>query len=418
MQKTFTAAGIVAATVLLGVSAAMNWRFGYSLGTTELDAHIYGAASAAADGLKALLPFFVLWALVSRSYIRALAGVALWVICSTYSLTSSLGFSAYNRDNNSASRVVQQTQYSDLRAELKRARERLEWMPQHRSVATVEAAIQAELMKPIRGKRRTTLGRETQNCTKTNFWSGKLCEEVFNLRKELATAQEAERLQKRIDAIQAKLDTVSTPVAAAKSGDPQVDMLSRLTGLDKEKIQLALTILVSLLVEVGSGLGFFVVFGPSRMAKSVAASMAAASPASSSTSKISERISKVVEEKPEIAEGRVAPVAAEGSPVRKFVMSASDVKRFYADEIEKAEGSTITATALYEHYCRWCKANGRKPITLPAFGRQFGELGIQKAKIAGRIRYIGVKLKKHADRIQGGHQENDSKKTSDISKAA
>ena len=413
MQKTFTAAGIVAAGVLLAVSAAMNWRFGYSLGTTELDAQIYGAASAAADGFKALIPFFVLWALVSRSYVRALAGVALWVICSTYSLTSSLGFSAYNRDNNSASRVVQQTQYSDLRAELKRARERLGWMPQHRSSATVEAALQAELMKPIKGKRRTTLGRETRNCTKTNFWSGKLCEGVFNLRKELATAQEAERLQKRIDVIQAKLDTVSTPTAAAKSGDPQVDMLTRLTGVDKEKIQLALTILVSMLVEVGSGLGFFVVFGPSRMAKSVAAQMAATSP----TSRISDRISKVVEEKPEVAEGRVAP-AADGNPVRKFVMSASDVKRFYTDEIEKAEGSTITATALYEHYCSWCKANGRKPITLPAFGRQFGELGIQKAKIAGRIRYIGVKLKKHADRKQASDQVRGSKKTSPVSQAA
>ncbi len=414
MRITFTAFGFVAASVLLLVSAAMNWRFGYSLGTTELDAHIYGAASAAADGFKAMIPFFVLWALVTRSYIRALAGVALWVICSTYSLTSSLGFSAYNRDANTAERSMAQTQYKDLRAEQKRLRERLQWMPEHRSSATVEAALQAEFLKPIKGKRRTTLGRETKNCTRTNYWSGKLCGEVLNLRKELAIAKEAEKLQARLDVIQAKLDSVSSPAAVAKSGDPQVEMLKRLTGVDQETIQLALTVLVSLLVEVGSGLGFFVVFGPSKMAKSVAASMAA----TSNNTTMSERISKVVEDTPKQSDIKDVEEAVKDSPVRKFVMSASDVKRFYADEIEKAEGSTITATALYEHYCSWCRANGRKPITLPAFGRQFGELGIQKAKIAGRIRYIGVKLKKHADRKTGHTEVGQTRKNAMLSHAA
>ena len=414
MKITFTALGFVVASVMLFVSAAMNWRFGYSLGTTELDAQIYGAASAAADGFKAMIPFFVLWALVTRSYVRALAGVALWVICSTYSLTSSLGFSAYNRDAHSAERSMAQVQYKDLRAEQKRLRQRLEWMPEHRSSASVEAALQAELLKPVKGKRRTTIGRETKNCTRSNYWSGKLCEGVLNLRKELAIAQEAEKLQARLDVIQSKLDNVSNPAAVAKSGDPQVEMLTRLTGMDKETIQLALTVLVSLLVEVGSGLGFFVVFGPSKMAQQVAARKAA----NSNDSRISERISRVVEDKPKQAADEAAPEAVKDSSVRKFVMSASDVKRFYTDEIEKAEGSTITATALYEHYCSWCKANGRKPITLPAFGRQFGELGIQKAKIAGRIRYIGVKLKKHADRRAGHADVEQARKTSMFSHAA
>ena len=58
--------GIIAAGVLLAVSAAMNWRFGYSLGKTELDGQIYGAASAAADCFKALVPFFFFAAIKNR----------------------------------------------------------------------------------------------------------------------------------------------------------------------------------------------------------------------------------------------------------------------------------------------------------------------------------------------------------------
>ena len=50
--------GVLAAGVLLAVSCAMNWRFGVSLGRTEFDGQIYGAASAAADCMKALVPFF------------------------------------------------------------------------------------------------------------------------------------------------------------------------------------------------------------------------------------------------------------------------------------------------------------------------------------------------------------------------
>ena len=57
---------MIAAGVLLAVSAAMNWRFGLNLGRTEIDGQIYGAASAAADCLKALLPFFLATAIFNR----------------------------------------------------------------------------------------------------------------------------------------------------------------------------------------------------------------------------------------------------------------------------------------------------------------------------------------------------------------
>jgi hypothetical protein len=36
-------------------------------------------------------------------------------------------------------------------------------------------------------------------------------------------------------------------------------------------------------------------------------------------------------------------------------------------------------------------------VSLPIFGRQFAELGVQKAKIGGRIRYIGIRLLEEGD---------------------
>ena len=44
-------------------------------------------------------------------------------------------------------------------------------------------------------------------------------------------------------------------------------------------------------------------------------------------------------------------------------------------------------------YCAWCEEQEKEPLALPTFGREFGELGVQKAKIAGRVRYIGIALR-------------------------
>jgi phage/plasmid-associated DNA primase len=69
------------------------------------------------------------------------------------------------------------------------------------------------------------------------------------------------------------------------------------------------------------------------------------------------------------------------------------VERFYKERIETQDGSSLTATSLYEDYCAWCEEQQKEPLALPTFGREFGELGVQKARIAGRVRYIGIALK-------------------------
>ena len=77
----------------------------------------------------------------------------------------------------------------------------------------------------------------------------------------------------------------------------------------------------------------------------------------------------------------------------RLVAPETDVERFYKEKVETQEGSSLTATALYEEYCAWCEEQDKEPLALPTFGREFGDTGVQKAKIAGRVRYIGIALK-------------------------
>jgi hypothetical protein len=77
----------------------------------------------------------------------------------------------------------------------------------------------------------------------------------------------------------------------------------------------------------------------------------------------------------------------------RLMAPETDVQRFYKERIESQDGSTIGATEMFEDYCTWCEKLGKEPLAHPNFGREFQELGVQKAKVAGRVRYIGIALK-------------------------
>jgi phage/plasmid-associated DNA primase len=81
------------------------------------------------------------------------------------------------------------------------------------------------------------------------------------------------------------------------------------------------------------------------------------------------------------------------APAARLMAPETDVERYYKEKVETQDGSSLTATTLYEDYCAWCEEQQKEPLALPTFGREFGELGVQKAKVAGRVRYIGIALK-------------------------
>src|SRR5688572_33472825 len=103
----------------------MNWRFGVSLGRTEFDGQIYGAASAAAACMQALVPFFFFAAIRNRMWSQALASALVWVVVTSYSLTSALGHAELNRLDTAGQRPASADNYKDQRADLDRSQEQM-----------------------------------------------------------------------------------------------------------------------------------------------------------------------------------------------------------------------------------------------------------------------------------------------------
>jgi hypothetical protein len=404
MRHVLGALGVIAAGILLAVSAAMNWRFGFSLGKTEMDGQIYGAASAAADCFKALVPFFFFAALKNRMWSQAAASSVVWVVVTAYSLTSALGHAALNRLDTAGQRAVEAASYKDLRSDLKRAEDQASWIPQHRPAMTVQSEIDG-----VKNQRAWTT---TSGCTEVNGrFTRDFCQKYHTLNAELASAKQATELGSRIDGIKAEL-AKTEGVSVMSEADPQAAVLAKLSGLlfaniKVEDVQMALTIFVALLLEVGSAFGMFVAFAywnihDRRRVPAEVPAVVTAVPVATAV--------MVEAKKPQVIanDNRSLPVQAP-----KMLVPENDVERFYKERIETADAaSSLTASALYEDYCTWCEENQKEPLALPRFGREFGELGIQKVRIAGRTRYTGIALK------SGSTHEEDKKLTTTRDKAA
>lgn len=407
MRHVLGALGVIAAGVLLAVSAAMNWRFGFSLGKTEMDGQIYGAASAAADCFKALVPFFFFAAIRNKMWSQAAASAVVWVVVTAYSLTSALGHAALNRLDTSGHRAVEAATYKDLRSDLKRAEDQASWIPQHRPALTVQSEING-----VKNQRAWTT---TAGCTEVNGrYSRDYCQKYHTLNAELASAKQSAELGSRIDGIKAEL-AKSEGASVMSEADPQAAVLAKLSGLlfpniKVEDVQTALTIFVALLLEVGSAFGMYVAFAYWNIhERRQVPAVQAAAPAVAAAVPVATAL--IVEpKKPQAGanDNRSLPVQ-----VPKMLVPENDVERFYKERIETADaGSSLTASALYEDYCMWCEENQKEPLALPRFGREFGELGIQKVRIAGRTRYTGITLR------SGSTHEEDKKLTATRDKAA
>ena len=348
----------------------MNWRFGYTLGKSDFESQLYGAASAAADCFKALLPFFIFAALRNRSYSQALGGALLFAVCFSYSLTSSLGFAALNRADTTGSRVLKAETHQDLRVELDRSLEALKALPAHRPAGTVGGEIAAYKQNP-----RWLASEECGNATLTKSMS--YCEGYFKLTAEKAVAEQAEKLETRIVQLRVRLGNLD-PEAVAKAADPQSQVLAGLTGRSTEEIQTSLTVLIALLVELGASLGFYTAFSYWRVFD--VRGLPAPAP------------SRAAVPAPAFVPAIRLTAIPEGEPALQPAEPKTDIELYFDERVAKEAGASVTALALYDDYCQWCEAKGKQPLGLPIFTRKFGDLGVQKAKVAGRIRYMDVKL--------------------------
>src|ERR1700694_853194 len=246
---TVLAAAFTLAVITL--SMAMNFIFGYSLGSSELNARMLGALSVACDGLKSLLPLFIAWQFTDRHVLAASVALLLFALLLAYGTASAIGFAAENRGELTGRRDHLNSALQTLATDLLAAEARFAALPAHRLGGVIEAQSAALRLDRLWGA--------TKACTQATLLpSREFCQRFQILRSELAVAAEALVLAADIERLKSEINRTRI-AGAGKDSDPQTRAISHLIGLDAAHVRSALAWLLAVAVEAISAFGLFAV---------------------------------------------------------------------------------------------------------------------------------------------------------------
>lgn len=258
MRRLVATIAVFGALLLIAASAVMNWSFWTGQGPDKPTSHVLGAVSIGVDIFKALLPLIVAWSWGAKFRLGFLIGTVFFVGCLAFSFFSAVGFAASSRGAVTGGREAVSLRYAAAGQELRETKDRLTAIPAARPQALIEAAL-----AKAKQDRRWPSSKECTDATVDP--SRQFCKEVADLRIELAAVIEADRLRERAKLLQAEIDRL-IDAGAKLDQDPQAGLLARITGLQLERVQTILTVLLALLVELGAAFGLFLALLPLKAA--------------------------------------------------------------------------------------------------------------------------------------------------------
>jgi hypothetical protein len=207
------------AIVIAAVGITINGWFAGSLGKTAEAAVLFVALGVTADVLAFLLPTVASHLFQARRRGAAVVAWLLWVATMAFALLASAGFAGTNVADTTAARARDALSVETLTLRIERLQGERKGRNETRSVAALEADLQAAQPSAA------AVWKQTNECRDVTIAaSGKGCALVLQTRQRLAEAQ-------RRDAIDAELRDAETRLAQApaiSSADPQAATAAKL----------------------------------------------------------------------------------------------------------------------------------------------------------------------------------------------
>jgi hypothetical protein len=352
--------GAFIAVGFIAVSTVMAARFGYSLGASEVDRWLYAFAGGLADVLKAFLPLLIVLAWLSGQYARCFAGAVLFVVFTGYSVTSSFGLAAIQSADKLGEHAAASTTYKDLRSDLARLmdqRAKLDAEP----VADNAEALAQTAVEQADASVSSECGKRGPECRRLESIARTKRDELAAIVAAMATAKAAADLDAKIEAARLALGKVDAGVAD-KDADPQSAAIAKATGKSQDSVRMVLHGLIAAVVELGSGLGLYVVFGHHGRPPEA------------------------------MQQGNTPMVDAIAPPIGDVITieGPSDaIGRFMLEKVRPVEGARVAASDLFAAYDSWSVEQGLSPVSVALFGRH---ANWRKDRVGGRVWYLDASL--------------------------
>ncbi|HEY1245754.1 MAG TPA: hypothetical protein VGF29_13095 [Hyphomicrobiaceae bacterium] len=376
MGVILSTVGGLAAIVLALLSICANALFGTLL-TTGQERWLYGVLFGVLDVLKTLLPLIAAGAFTAGVRAKGIAALLVFGILTVLSLTASIGLYATTKSEMVGDARAAHTRYQDAVATREKAEAELAALGNVRPAGDIAGEIGA--------LKRDRLYDRSKQCTDATATDSRdLCAKLERLAGEASKAAEAARLRAEIDKVRGRLQTMDV-AAAMRSIDPQAEALARLISavvgpVSPDTVRTALAVLVALLVELGSGLGPWLV-SPNAGRRREPEPRERPSP-------------EVAEAEPvTVLEAIDVLPAAESAVVVGQALTKEEVRRWAIGAVARRKGGFVPSGEARAAFHGWCAARGIKGEMNPtAFGLAMTALGYQRRKVGGDQRYLDIAL--------------------------
>jgi hypothetical protein len=330
------------AIILALLSISANTLFGTLL-TTGQERWLYGLLFGSLDVLKTLLPLIAAGAFVAGVRPKGIAALLVFGILTVLSLTASIGLYATTKSEMVRDAKAAHARYEDAVA----AREKAE-----ADLAALGAVRPAgDIADDIGTLKRDRLYDRSKQCSDaTATESRDLCARLARLDGEASKAAEAVRLRAEVDKAHARLQTMDV-AAAMRSIACQAEALARLVSVavpvSPDTVRTALAAPVALLVELGSGLGPWLVSASGKPAPRGDLESVAAQPRR--------------ERRTESQTTAVTVLEAETVPVAAKPAGEDLVRRWASGAITRRRGAFVPAKEARSAFEAWCAVERIKP---------------------------------------------------------
>lgn len=346
--------GVLGVGVLgcIAASCFFAFEFGWTRGASELTAWGFALVALFLDLLKAGLPLLASQAAdpgQKRGCWVAfffLTGMSLWC---------AYGMTAAQLADRMAARTVAAGEKQDRQAALERLQKQRAMVPSFSPTtqAAVDAAKQAS--ETAKTQREAECDKRGERCRAREADERDSLEKLAKAQAAKGITDQAAALDARIDAAEKALAAVDVKTAI-RQVDPQTENMARAIGWSQDTIALLSHAIFAISVEIGSGLGFWLVFGHGRAP-------------------------------PPVRNDVTTPAPREPLPAPETPADARE--RFFREVVIPCQGGRLTGTQVYLAYAAWCRDHKLEPISPHVFGR---DPPWTKERIGGTVWYLDAQL--------------------------
>src|SRR5262245_42527546 len=348
----------------IAASATFAFEFAWTRGATEAHRWTFALAGVALDLVKSGLPIFGAQAWHERNPARALACWLVFMVLTGLSLWCAYGTTAIQLASRIATQAVVSTSDEDNRAKLKRLRAQRDALSvtetSAEAVKAAEGTVEAAKKSADEERARVRCGKECKDREK----------EERDARTALVTLQSNRALTVKAAELDRKIEDAETVVRASntvdtkKEPDPQSASMAKAIGADQDIIAAISHVFFAISIELGSGVGFWLVFGHDRREDNAALTALEIDRA-----------------------GAEDLVVIEQTP-------ADIVGRFFLQAVRPARGRRTQSLTIWSAYRRWCAERPERGAAVTH--AMFGKLARwPKERAGGVVWYLDCELAPH-----------------------